>query len=178
MPKRSLPLAKVYSLIEPGPLVLLTTARRREVNVMAMSWHTMLDFEPPLIACVVSNRNHSFELLRASKECVINIPTEEIAEKVVGCGNVSGTRVDKFERFGLTQRPAALVQAPLIDECFASLECRVVDTAMVSKYCMFVLEVVKAWYEPPLRGRKTIHHIGYGDFMIAGRTVRIRSKMR
>ena len=83
MPKRSLALSKVYALIEPGPVVLLTTAREGEANVMAMSWHTMLEFEPPLIGCVVSDRNHSFELLTASKECVINIPTAEIATQVV-----------------------------------------------------------------------------------------------
>lgn len=176
--KRSLPLAKVYSLIEPGPLVLLTTAREGESNVMAMSWHSMLEFEPPLIACVVSDRNHSFELLSASMECVLNIPTVEIARQVVGCGNCTGTQVDKFSKFGLTRRAAALVQAPLIDECFASLECRVVDTDMVAKYSLFVLQVVKAWIDPQLRNPKTIHHIGYGSFMIAGETIKLRSRMR
>lgn len=178
VPKQSLPLAKVYSLIEPGPLVLLTTACNGESNVMALSWHSMLEFEPPLIGCVVSDRNHSFELLRTSTECVVNIPAVEIAEQAVGCGNLTGAKVDKFKRFGLTPRPAALVQAPLIDQCFASLECRVVDTDMVSKYSMFVLQVVKAWVDPLLRDRKTIHHIGYSNFMIAGKTIKVRSKMR
>jgi flavin reductase (DIM6/NTAB) family NADH-FMN oxidoreductase RutF len=178
MPKRSLPLAKVYSLIEPGPLVLLSTAHEGEANVMAMSWHSMLEFEPPLIGCVVSNRNHSFGLLRGSRECVLNIPSVEIVEQVVGCGNVSGAKVDKFKRFGLTPRAAALVQAPLIEECFANLECRVVDTGMVEKYSMFVLQVVKAWVDSPARGHKTIHHIGYSRFMVAGETIKVRSKMR
>lgn len=178
MSKRSLPLAKVYSLIEPGPLVLLTTAREGTSNVMPMSWHCMLEFEPPLIACVISDRNYSFGLLKASKECTINIPTVEIAKQVVGCGNCTGAKVDKFKRFGLTSRPAALVQAPLIDECFASLECRVADTDMVAKYSLFVLQVVKAWVDPLLRNRKTIHHIGYGSFMVAGATIKLRSRMR
>jgi len=178
MPKRPLPLSKVYTLIEPGPVVLLTTARAVGPNVMPMSWHTMLEFEPPLIGCVVSDRNYSFELLQASRECVINIPTADIATQVVGCGNCTGAEVDKFERFKLTPRPAALVRPPLLDECFASLECRVVDTAMVRKYAFFVLQVVKAWIDPRLRKRKTMHHLGYGSFMIAGRTVKLRSRMR
>lgn len=53
------PLKDVYRLIEPGPVVLVTTALKDEKNIMTMSWHTMIDFEPPIIACVVSNRNHS-----------------------------------------------------------------------------------------------------------------------
>lgn len=178
MSRRTFPLAKVYSLLEPGPLVLLTTAIDGVPNVMAMSWHSMLDFEPPLVGCVVSDRNHSFAALQATGECVLNIPTVEIARQAVGCGNCSGAKVDKFKRFGLGTHPAAQVQAPLIDACFASLECRVVDTGMVAKYSLFVLEVVKAWVDPALRKHKTIHHLGYGKFMVAGDTIKLRSRMR
>jgi len=178
MPKKSLPLAKVYALIEPGPVVLLTTAASGRSNVMAMSWHSMLEFEPPLIGCVVSDRNHSYSLLKKSRECVINIPTADIAEKVVGCGNTTGVRTDKFEKFGLTRRPAAVVRAPLIEECYANLECRIADTSMVSKYAFFVLEVVGAWLDPKAKHPRTIHHLGYGSFMVAGETIKLRSKMR
>ena len=178
MPKNSLPLSKVYTLIEPGPVVLLTTAVSGQSNVMAMSWHSMLEFEPPLIGCVVSNRNHSYGLLRKSRECAISIPTADIAEKVVGCGNTTGATTDKFKKFGLTPVPAALVHAPLVEECYASLECRVVDTSMVSKYGFFVLEVLKAWVDPKAKHPRTIHHLGYGSFMVAGETIKLSSKMR
>jgi flavin reductase (DIM6/NTAB) family NADH-FMN oxidoreductase RutF len=178
MLKKSLPLSKVYALIEPGPVVLLTTAYAGQANAMAMSWHSMLEFEPPLIGCVVSDRNHSYGLLKASRECAINIPTVEIAEKVVGCGNTTGAKTDKFDRFGLTPRPAAVVRAPLIEECYASLECRVVDTGMVPKYVFFVLEVLKAWVDPRTRNPRTLHHRGYGSFMVAGETIKLRSRMR
>ena len=97
-----------------------------------------------MLAAVISNRNYSFELLRASRECVINIPTLELAEKVVACGNASGRTTDKFDAFGLTPTPAACVAAPLIAECYASIECRVADTRMVNKYSLFVFEAVKA----------------------------------
>ncbi len=178
MPKKSLALSKVYTLLEPGPVVLLTTASKSKRNVMAMSWQTMLEFEPPLVACVVSDRNHSFKLLRASKECAINIPTAEIAKQVVGCGNCSGARTDKFKRFGLTARPGKSVHAPQIDECFASLERRVVDTSIIAKYSLFVLQVARAWIDPRLRHEKTIHHLGYGKFMVAGETIKLRSRMK
>jgi len=178
MPKKPLSLAKVYTLIEPGPVVLLTTAAAGKSNVMPMSWHSMLEFEPPLIGCVISDRNHSYGLLAASKECAINIPTADIADKVVGCGNTTGAKTDKFKRFGLTPGPATAVAAPLIEECFASLECRVVDTSMVKKYSFFVLRVLKAWVETPLKHPRTMHHRGRGRFMLAGETIKLRSRMK
>jgi len=109
---RALALAHVYRLLEPGPVVLLTTAREGRANVMAMSWHTMMEFEPPLVGRVDSNRDCTFALLRATKECVIAIPTVEMAAQVVGCGNTSGRSTDKFAHFGLTPLPASRVGAP------------------------------------------------------------------
>jgi flavin reductase (DIM6/NTAB) family NADH-FMN oxidoreductase RutF len=176
--KKVLPLGQVYRLLEPGPVVLLTTTHKGRADVMAMSWHTMLEFEPPLVGCVVSDRNFSYTALKATRECVINIPTVKLAESVVGCGNTSGKSRDKFKVFGLTAVAASRVKPPLIAECFANLECRVVDTRMVNKYCFFVLEVRKAWLDRTLRAPRTIHHRGRGEFMVAGRTIRLPSRMK
>ena len=175
---RALVLAHVYRLLEPGPVVLVTTARKGRANVMAMSWHTMMEFEPPLVGCVISNRDYSFAVLRATKECVIAIPTVEIAAQVVGCGNTSGRNTDKFARFGLTPLPASRVGAPLVAECYANLECRLVDARMARKYNFFVLQVLKAWIDPARKRPRTIHHMGRGVFMVAGRTLRLPSRMK
>lgn len=174
---KELPLAKVYQLLEPGPVVLLTTFRRGRANVMAMSWHMMVEFEPPLIACVVSNADHSFAALRATRECVIAVPAVKLAPKVVAVGNCSGRDRDKFAAFGLTPLPAERVAPPLVAECFANLECRVVDTRLVNRYNLFVLEVLKAWTDPAQKRPKTIHHQGLGTFVVDGRTIKLRSKM-
>ena len=174
---KDLPLSKVYQLLEPGPVVLLTTACKGRANVMTMSWHTMVEFEPPLVACVVSNADHSFAALRATKECVIAVPGLEMAPIVVGIGNCSGRDVDKFERFGLTQAPAECVAPPLVAGCFANLECKVIDTRLVNKFNLFVLEVLKAWIDPTQRNPKTIHHHGYGRFTVDGETIKLRSRM-
>jgi flavin reductase (DIM6/NTAB) family NADH-FMN oxidoreductase RutF len=130
---KNLPLSKVYQLLEPGPVILLTTAHKGRTNIMAMSWHMMVEFEPPLVACVVSNADYSFAALRATKECVIAIPALQLASKVVEVGNCSGRDVDKFERFGLTPVPAELVAPPLVAECFATFECKVADTRLVQQ---------------------------------------------
>ncbi len=178
MVKRSLPLSKVYRLLEPGPVVLVTTAGKGKANIMAQSWHMMIEFEPPLVGCVISNRNHSFSLLKAAKECVLNIPTVELAAQVVGCGNTSGRRTDKFKKFGLTPVAASRVKVPLIDECYASLECRVVDMRLATQYNIFILEVLKAWIDPSKKNPRTIHHRGKGTFMVEGRTITLPSKMK
>ncbi len=178
MKKRNLPLSRVYRLLEPGPVVMLTTAGLKGANVMTMSWHMMVDFEPPIVACVISNRDYTFETLRRTRECVINIPTVNMARKVVGCGNTSGSKTDKFKKFCLTPVPASEVKAPLIDECYASLECKVIDTTMVEKYNIFILEVVKAWAAPHRTYPSTIHHFGRGNFMVAGRTISLPSRMK
>ena len=176
--KRALPLPKVYGLLEPGPVVLLTTSHKGAANVMTLSWHTMLEFEPPLVGCVVSPNDFSFRALSATRQCALNIPTVELAAQVVACGNSSGAQVDKFARFGLTPTPASLISAPLISECYANLECRVVDTRLKRRYGFFVLEVVQAWTTPSVKAPRTLHHRGYGVFMVAGETIKLASRMR
>jgi flavin reductase (DIM6/NTAB) family NADH-FMN oxidoreductase RutF len=174
---KEFPLAKVFHIIEPGPVVLLTTANKGRANIMTMSWHMMMEFEPPLIACVVSPGDYSYAALRKTRECVIAVPTVELASKVVDIGNCSGKEINKFERFGLTPVPATKVSAPLIAECFANLECRVIDTRMVDKYALFILEAVKAWTDPRHKERRTIHAVGDGTFQVDGRTLNLKKKM-
>jgi flavin reductase (DIM6/NTAB) family NADH-FMN oxidoreductase RutF len=174
---RNLPLSKVYQLLEPGPVVLLTTSHKGRANVMAMSWHMMVEFTPPLVACVVSSADYSFAALRSTKECVIAIPSRKLARKVVGIGNCSGRDVDKFKRFSLTAAPAKQVAAPLVAECFANLECKVVNARLVNEYNLFVLEVVKASVDAAQKNPKTIHHHGYGEFIVDGRKIKLKSQM-
>jgi flavin reductase (DIM6/NTAB) family NADH-FMN oxidoreductase RutF len=174
---KDLPLSKVYQLLEPGPVVLLTTARKGRANVMTLSWHMMVEFEPPLVACVVSNANHSFAALRVTKECVIAIPAQHLASKVVEVGNCSGRDTEKFARFGLVTVPATAVAPPLVAACFANLECKVSNTRLVNKYNLFVLEVIKAWIDPMQKNPKTIHHQGYGRFVVDGEIINLKSKM-
>jgi flavin reductase (DIM6/NTAB) family NADH-FMN oxidoreductase RutF len=173
--KRDFPLSKVYGLLETGPVVLVTTARKGRADIMTMSWHTMMEFEPPLVGCVVSARNASFDALRATRQCVINIPTRELAKQVVGVGNTSGRDADKFDTFKLTAVDAAEVEAPLVAECYASLECVVADTRFVNRYNFFVLEVVRAWVDTAVKQPHTLHHRGNGVFAVASETIKLRS---
>jgi flavin reductase (DIM6/NTAB) family NADH-FMN oxidoreductase RutF len=105
-------------------------------------------------------------------------PDGSTGEMVVGIGNSSGRGVDKFRKFNLTPMSASCVQAPLIDECYANLECKVADSKMVAKYNFFILEVLKAWIDPMQKHPQTIHHQGRGVFAVDGETIRLPSKMK
>lgn len=169
--KKDFPVSNVRRFIEPGPIVLVSSAYKGEQNIMTMGWHMIMEFEPSLIGCYIWNENHSFNMIRKSKECVINVPTVDIAEIVVGVGNCSGRDEDKFEKFNLTAEKGKVVKAPLIKECFANFECKLVDTSLINKYSLFVFEVVKAHVASAPKFPETIHYRGDGLFMIAGRTV-------
>lgn len=173
--KKSFSLSEIHQILEPGHVVMVTTCYKEKTNIMTMAWHTMMEFEPALVGCVISNQNYSFDLLRKSKECVINVPTVELAPIVVGVGNCSGRKVDKFKKFNLTPEAASQVNVPMINECYANLECKVVDTKMVAKYNFFVLEVVKAWVHPSKKRQRTIHHCGYGKFVVDGKIIKLKS---
>jgi flavin reductase (DIM6/NTAB) family NADH-FMN oxidoreductase RutF len=177
MGKKTFPLIKVCRLLECGPVVLVTTSLKGRANVMAMAWHTMMDFTPPLIGCVIDARSLTFGTLKATRECVINIPTEELVKKVINCGSVSGRNIDKFRTFGLTPVRGSRVDAPLVKECYASIECKVVDARMAAKYNFFVVEALKAWIDPGAKNPKTLHHLGKGKFMVAGRTISVQSRV-
>src|SRR6185436_3591116 len=128
MKKRDHPVDDVRRFLEPGPIVLVSSAWKSKTNIMTMGWHMVMSEEPALVGCFIWDRNHSFEMIRKSRECVINVPTVDLATTVVRIGNTSGAKVDKFERFGLTAVRGREVKAPLIDECHANFECRLVDS--------------------------------------------------
>jgi flavin reductase (DIM6/NTAB) family NADH-FMN oxidoreductase RutF len=178
MTKTPFPLSQVYTLIEPGPVVMVTTAREGRPNIMTLSWSTMIDFNPPLLGCVVGDRSYTFDLLKKTRECVINIPPAGLAKKAVACGNISGRTVDKFKAFGLTPVKASCVKVPMIGECYANLECKVIDRRMAARYNLFILKVVRAWIDPRKKSPRTIHHLGKGVFRLSGKTVRLPSHMK
>jgi flavin reductase (DIM6/NTAB) family NADH-FMN oxidoreductase RutF len=176
--KSDLPVSQVRRYLEPGPIVLVSSRWQGETNVMALGWHTVLEFTPSLVGCMISALNHSFRLIRASRECVINLPTTALTDTVVGIGNTSGAEIDKFARFGLAADAAHRVGAPLIGDCHASFECRLHDDALVDKYNFFIFEVVKAHVAVSPRHPETLHYTGDGVFMVSGKTISRRSLFR
>ncbi len=172
--KKDYPVSKIRRFLEPGPIVLVSSAWKGETNIMTLGWHTVMEFEPSLVGCMISSASHTSRMIKASKECVINIPTFDLAKKVIGIGNCTGAEIAKFEKFALTPGKAVEVAAPLIKECYANFECKLVDTSFLKKYSFFILEVVKAHAMTSPKTPRTIHYRGDGAFMVSGREVSFR----
>jgi flavin reductase (DIM6/NTAB) family NADH-FMN oxidoreductase RutF len=166
--KQSIPLDQVRRFLEPGPVVLVSSRHGDETDIMVMGWHTVIEFTPSLIGCVISSANHSFELIRASKECVINLPTTALTEQVLGIGSTTGADIDKFAVFGLSPEPCEQVGAPAIAECHAQFECKLHDDSLVERYNFFIWEVVAARASATPRHPETLHYKGDGVFMVSG----------
>lgn len=170
--KPALALDQVRRYLEPGPVVLVTSAHAGERDIMVMGWHTVMAFSPSLIGCVISSANHSHGLIRASGECVLNLPNSSQLEAVLGVGSTTGAKIDKFAAFGLTPDASELVAAPSIRECHAQFECRLHDDSLVERYDFFVWEVVAARAQARPRHPETLHYKGDGTFMVAGKVIR------
>lgn len=176
--KLDFPVSQIRRYLEPGPIVMVSSALGDRRNIMTMGWHTVMEFTPSLVGCIIASGNHSFDLIVKSRECVINLPTTSLTDAVVGVGNTTGTEIDKFEKFGLTAQPAARVKAPLIAECHANFECRLVDDALVDKYNFFIFEVVKAHVATSPKHPQTLHYTGDGVFMVSGKIISRRRQFR
>ncbi len=171
---RQLKLGKAFTLMESGPVVLVTTHDGHKNNIMTISWTMVMDFTP-VFAILTGEWNHSFAALRKNRECVIAIPTVDLLDKVVGIGTCSGADTDKFARFKLTPVPGKVVKSPLIKECLANIECKVTD--IVRKHNIVVLEAVAACIDPARKEKRTLHAVGDGTFIVDGRRIDRRQMM-
>ena len=167
-------ISKAFTLIESGPVVLVTTYDGKRNNVMTISWTMVLDFKPTF-AITTGEWNYSFAALRQTKECVIAIPTVDMLNKVVGIGTCSGADTDKFEKFKLTPVKGREVKAPLIKECLANIECKVVD--IVKKHNIVVLDAVAAYSDTSRKEKRTVHAVGDGTFIVDGRKLNRKKLM-
>lgn len=173
-------LAKCYLLLNHGPVTLVSSAFHGRRNVMAASWVMPLDFDPPKVVAVIDGRSFTRELVDASGEFALNVPFRRIADKVLAAGSISGREGDKFAHAGLVAFPATRIGAPLVRDCAAWLECKVIpERHNQQRYDLFVAEVVAAWADPavfsegrwhfPDAARKTIHYQAGGSFFETGK---------
>lgn len=171
---RQLKLSKAFTLMEPGPVVLVTTQDGQKDNIMTISWTMVMNFTP-VFAITTGEWNHSFTALKKNRECVIAIPTIDMLDKVVGIGTCSGKDTDKFVDFKLTPVQGKFVKSPLIKECLANIECKVID--IVKKHNIVVLEAVAAHIDTVRKEKRTLHAVGNGTFIVDGRKIDRRKMM-
>jgi flavin reductase (DIM6/NTAB) family NADH-FMN oxidoreductase RutF len=159
------PLNKAFTFLEPGPVILVSTTDGEKRNIMTLSWTMVLDFTPRF-AFMTGPWNYSYGALVKTKECVIAVPTVDMSKTVVSIGACSGAELDKFEKFKLTPLKAEAVNAPLIKECYANIECRVVD--YIKKHGVFILDALAAWVDEKRKEKRLFHAVGDGRFIVDG----------
>jgi flavin reductase (DIM6/NTAB) family NADH-FMN oxidoreductase RutF len=170
------PLDRVHRLLEPGPVVLVSTSDGEHANLMTNGFNMPVRHSSA-VALVVGEWDYSYRALAETGECVIAVPGRDILERAVDVGNTSGADLDKWERFGFTPLPAESVNAPLVDECFANIECTVLDDRLVADYDLWILRIERAWIDPRVAPAAEVHHRGDGTFSLNGETVDLRSRM-
>jgi flavin reductase (DIM6/NTAB) family NADH-FMN oxidoreductase RutF len=176
----TVPLPKAYLLLNHGPTVLVSSAHGGRQNVMAAAWNMALDFDPPKVAVVIDKATLTRELIEASGEFVLNVPSRQQAALALAVGTQSGREVDKFgKEVGADGTAASVVGAPLIEGCLAWLECRVIPEPHIENtYDLFLGQVVAAWADPevfsggrwhfPDQQRRSIHYQAGGNFFATG----------
>ncbi|MDH4869725.1 flavin reductase family protein [Pseudomonas sp. BN515] len=166
-------------LLNHGPTSLVTFEHGGVRNMMAASWAMPLDFDPPKVLLVLDGSTFSRPLLEGSGSFVLNLPSRVQAEVTLAVGSFSGREVDKLARFGIGEARAKVIQAPIVPDSLAYLECRVIQEPHIQKrYDLFIAEVVAAyadgrafsngrWYFPNEELR-TINYSGGGTFYPTG----------
>lgn len=173
------PLRHAYRLLNHGPTTLITTAHAGRRNVMAAAWVMPLDFNPPRFVAVIAADTFTRELLEASGQCAVMLPTTEQLDLTLAVGSCSGRDTDKFAAWNLTVDPGTQSEAPLLHGCAAWLECSLCrEPELQQRYDLCVLDCHHAWVDDrlwadgcwrfPAAGPRTIHHSKGGLFHPTG----------
>jgi flavin reductase (DIM6/NTAB) family NADH-FMN oxidoreductase RutF len=182
--KKQVQLNRAKWLVEPGCVVLVTSGSMDNPNVMTFSWQTPVNSSDPcLIVLAISHVRYSYELIKQNHELVINVPGEDTLDATHFVGRMSGRGIDKFTRAGLTATAAEVVEPPLVEECAAHLECRVVNIFEMQSHDLLVCEVVRAVAEAEyFDGRwipekfRTLHYLGGNKYGLMTQMVEARGK--
>ena len=111
-------------------------------NIIPLGWAGGVCSDPPQVGIAIRPRRYSYNLIKETKEFVVNIPTEELVSIVDQTGFCSGRNVDKFKVFNLTPLPASKVKPPLIKECSINLECKLKHLLELGSHSLFIGEIV------------------------------------
>ncbi len=136
---------------------LVTCGSSGQANVIAVSFCMPVSREPPMVACAIGQNTYSCELIQQTGEFVINVPAQELKRQIYYCGIHSGRGVNKFKESGLTPLPARHINAPIIAECLAHMECRVGQSVGVGDKHLFIATVLDAYADEDVeQGHRTI----------------------
>ncbi len=136
----------IYHLLHPKMAFFLTSIDRKgNPNVMTCAWASPVSEEPPIVVVCVSKESYTAELVRQTKEFVINIPAKKLLKALWICGKTSGRDTDKFRKAGLRTVPARKVKPPVVGGCIGYAECRLWKTVDAGECYAFFGKVRSAY---------------------------------
>jgi flavin reductase (DIM6/NTAB) family NADH-FMN oxidoreductase RutF len=143
----------------PVPVVLVSCGGTGDANIITIAWCGVVCSKPPLLSVSIRPSRHSHEIISATKDFVINIPSEDILKEADLCGIVSGRDKDKFSLCKFTKVPASKISSPMIEECPVNIECKVRNIIPLGAHDMFIGEVVAFHADNSVLGKDG--HIDY-----------------
>jgi flavin reductase (DIM6/NTAB) family NADH-FMN oxidoreductase RutF len=145
--KEEVPLYRAHRLLTSGPICLMTTRYKGEVNASLVPWCCPVSLDPLLLAVALHPSRYVHDMLPRSEECVLNIPGRPLAEQALACGDREGADEERLRTLGLILESGQRVEVPWIDECLAHIECQLVDVLTPGDHSLYIWEVVGAWAE-------------------------------
>ena len=134
---------KPGNMVYPLPAVMVSCGKTQKTqNIITISWTGTINTNPPMCYISIRKERHSYDIIKAEKEFVINITTEDLAFATDWCGVKSGKDFDKFKEMKLTPSKASVVGVPIIEESPVNIECRVKDVIPLGSHDMFIAEIV------------------------------------
>lgn len=146
---------KPGNMLYPLPAVMVSVADKKgNSNIITVAWTGTVCTNPPMLSISVRPERHSYEMIKETKEFVVNLTTEKLAYATDYCGVRSGREVDKFKEMHLTPEKGSQVAAPLIKESPVNIECKVKEILELGSHHMFLAEVVAVHVEETYMNEK------------------------
>ncbi|MHA1399593.1 MAG: flavin reductase family protein [Candidatus Heimdallarchaeaceae archaeon] len=133
---------QISPYLYPNPALLISCKNKEEESIITISWAGTCCSDPPTVSIGVRPSRFSYDLIKQSKQFVINVPTADMLEQVKFCGTESGREYDKWKECHFTREKGREVEVPLIKECPINLECRVKDIIEIGAHHLFIAEIV------------------------------------
>lgn len=146
----------------PEPIVLVSSVDKNgKPNIIVLAWYMQTSFKPRLFAISIGKTRYSHKLISEIKEFVLAFPSQKIKEQVLFCGTHSGKSMDKFKETGLIAIASKNVKPPLIQDCLANFECKVVDSLDTGDHTVFIGEVLAAYVSTDKSLKRLYADTGY-----------------
>ena len=134
---------KPGNMLYPVPAVMVSCQREGgKPNIITVAWAGTICSDPAMLSISVRKNRYSYDIIKETKEFVVNLTTKKLCRATDYCGVRSGRDVDKFQEMHLTPQPSEKVKAPGIAESPVNIECRVTQVLELGTHDMFLAEVV------------------------------------